>query len=389
MAKRDYYEVLGVQRNATQDELKKAYRKMAIKYHPDKNPNNKEAEEKFKEAAEAFSVLNDENKRARYDQYGHAGMDGGSASGGAGGFGGFSGGGMSMEDIFSQFGDIFGGHFGGFGGFGRSQGRRVNRGGDIRIKVRLNLQEIAHGVDKKIKINKQSKCSTCNGTGAENGTAYTTCSTCGGSGTVIGTTNSIFGRVQTQNPCPTCQGEGKIITKACHVCSGGGVVNDSEVVSFHIPAGVSEGMQLTVSGKGNAPRGGGINGDLLVVIEEELNEELIRDGNDLVYTLFLSFPDAVLGAAADIPTVDGKARIKIEPGTQPGRIFRLKGKGLPDVDGYGKGDLLVYVNIWVPKNVSSEEKAQIEKFKSSKNFVPKPEQADKNFFERIKGLFSK
>lgn len=389
MAKRDYYEVLGVQRNATQDEIKKAYRKMAIKYHPDKNPNNKEAEEKFKEAAEAFSVLSDENKRARYDQFGHAGMDGGSASGGgAGGFGGFSGG-MSMDDIFSQFGDIFGGHFGGFGGFGRSQGRRVNRGGDIRIKVRLSLQEVAHGVDKKIKINKQVKCSACNGTGAENGTAYTTCNTCHGTGTVIGVTNSIFGRVQTQNTCPTCHGEGKIITKACPVCSGNGVVSDSEVVSFHIPAGVSEGMQLTVSGKGNAPKGGGINGDLLVVIEEEPNSEFVRDGNDLIYTLFLTIPDAALGGSAEVPTVDAKVRIKIEAGTQPGRIFRLKGKGLPDVDGYGKGDLLVYVNVWIPKSLTSDEKSQMEKFKASKNFTPHPEQADKNFFERIKGLFSR
>jgi len=386
MAKRDYYEVLGVSRNATQEELKKAYRKLAIKYHPDKNPDNKEAEEKFKEAAEAFGVLNDENKRARYDQFGHAGVGGAADSGG--GFGGF-GGGMSMDDIFAQFGDIFGGHFGGFGGFGRSQGRRANRGGDIRVKVRLTLQEIAHGADKKLKINKQVKCNTCSGTGAENGTAFTTCSTCHGSGTVIGVTNSIFGRVQTQSTCPSCNGSGKTITKHCSSCSGSGVVSDSEVVSFHIPAGVSEGMQLNVSGKGNAPQGGGINGDLLVLIEEEPHEELVRDGNDLVYTLFLSFPDAALGGSSEIPTIDGKARIKIEPGTQPGRVFRLKGKGLPDVDGYGRGDLLVYVNVWVPKHLSSSEKVQIEKMRESSTFDPKPDSSDKNFFDRIKGMFGR
>lgn len=386
MAKRDYYEILGVSRNATQEELKKAYRKMAIKFHPDKNPGNKEAEEKFKEAAEAFGVLSDENKRARYDQFGHAGV--GSSDAG-GGFGGFGGGGMSMDDIFSQFGDIFGGHFGGFGGFGRSQGRRANRGGDIRVKVRLNLQEIAHGVDKKLKLNKQVKCNSCNGTGADNGTAFTTCSTCNGSGTVIGVANSIFGRIQTQNTCPSCNGSGKIITKSCSSCGGNGVVNDSEVVSFRIPAGVSEGMQLTVSGKGNAARGGGVNGDLLVLIEEEPDEDLIRDGNDLVYTLFLGFPEAVLGGNSEIPTVDGKARIKIDPGTQPGKVFRLKGKGLPDVDGYGRGDILVYVNVWVPKNLTSEERAIIEKMKSSNSFIPKPDKAEKNFFERIKGMFSR
>lgn len=386
MAKRDFYEILGVTRNATQEELKKAYRKMAIKYHPDKNPGNKEAEEKFKEAAEAFGVLSDENKRARYDQFGHAGV--GSSDAGSG-FGGFSGAGMSMDDIFAQFGDIFGGHFGGFGGFGRSSGRRTNRGGDIRVKVRLNLQEVAHGVEKKLKLNKQVKCNVCNGTGAENGTAFATCNTCNGSGTVIGVANSIFGRIQTQNACPTCNGSGKIVTKGCAACSGQGVVSDSEVVTFRIPAGVQEGMQLTVSGKGNAPRGGGVNGDLLVLIEEEQDEELIRDGNDLVYTLFLTFPEAVLGTNTEIPTVDGKARIKIDPGTQPGRVFRLKGKGIPDVDGYGRGDLLVYVNVWVPKSVTSEEKSIIEKLQNSDNFSPKPDKAEKNFFERIKGMFSR
>lgn len=385
MAKRDYYEVLGVSRNATQEELKKAYRKMAIKYHPDKNPGNKDAEEKFKEAAEAFGVLNDENKRARYDQFGHAGVGSSDAGGGFGGFGG----GMSMDDIFSQFGDIFGGHFGGFGGFGRSQGRRANRGGDIRVKVRLNLQEIAHGVEKKLKLNKQVKCNVCNGTGAENGTAFTTCHTCNGSGTVIGVTNSIFGRIQTQNTCPTCNGAGKMITKSCSSCGGQGVVSDSEVVTFKIPAGVSDGMQLSVTGKGNAARGGGVNGDLLVLIEEEQDEELIRDGNDLVYTLFLSFPDAALGCNSEIPTVDNKVRIKIDPGTQPGKVFRLKGKGLPDVDGYGRGDLLVYVNVWIPKNLSSDEKATMERLQTSNNFAPKPDRLEKNFFERIKSMFSR
>lgn len=385
MAKRDFYEVLGVSRSASKDEIKKAYRKMAIQYHPDKNPGNKEAEEMFKEAAEAYEVLSDDNKRSRYDQYGHAGV------GGAAG-GGFSGGGMSMEDIFSQFGDIFGGHFGGFGGFGGfgSSGRsrtRVNKGSDLRVKVKLNLEEIANGVEKKIKVNKHISCNECSGTGAQSGSAYNTCSTCRGSGYVTRVANTLLGQMQTTSPCPTCNGEGKIIAHKCNACSGEGIVRDSEVITLKIPAGVGEGMQLSVSGKGNAARRGGVNGDLLVVIEEEKHPELTRDGNDLIYNLFLSFPDAALGAPVEIPTVEGKVKIKIDAGTQPGKVLRLRGKGLPDVNGYGRGDLLVTINVWVPKNLSKDEKASIEKLAKSPNFEPSPDSSERNFFERMRGFF--
>lgn len=382
MGKRDYYEVLGVTKNAGKDEIKKAYRQMAIKYHPDKNPGDKNAEENFKEAAEAYEVLSDDNKRARYDRYGHAGMNG--ASGG-----GFSGGGMTIEDIFAQFGDIFGGHFGGFGGFGGGRGssQRVAKGSDLRVKVKLNLQEIANGVEKKIKVNKYVSCKDCAGTGAERGSSYSSCSTCRGSGYVTRVTNTLLGQMQTTSPCPSCHGEGKIITNKCSSCSGEGVVRDSEVISIKIPAGVAEGMQMSVSGKGNAARRGGINGDLLVLIEEEKSPELVRDGNDLIYNLYLSFPDAALGAQVEVPTVDGKVKIKIEPGTQPGRVLRLRGKGLPDVNGYGRGDLLLTINVWVPKNLSKEEKSLIEKFSKSSNFTPSPDSNERNFFERMRGFF--
>ncbi|MDD2198009.1 MAG: molecular chaperone DnaJ [Bacteroidales bacterium] len=380
MAKRDYYEVLGVSKNAGKDEIKKAYRQMAIKYHPDKNPGDHTAEDKFKEAAEAYEVISDDNKRARYDQFGHAGMNGGS-----GGFGG----GMTMDDIFSQFGDIFGGHFGGFGGFGGGRGgsRRVNKGSDLRVKVKLTLKEIANGVEKKIKVNKYVDCKVCSGTGAANGSAHSTCSTCRGSGYVNRVTNTLLGQMQTTSPCPTCNGDGKMITEKCTSCSGEGVVRDAEVISLKIPAGVAEGMQMSVSGKGNAARRGGINGDLLVLIEEEKHPELIRDGNDLIYSLYLSFPDATIGAPIEIPTVDGKVKIKIEPGTQPGKVLRLRGKGLPDVNGYGRGDLLVSINVWVPKKLSKEEKAIIEKLGKSNAFTPAPDAGDKNFFERMRGFF--
>ncbi len=381
MAKRDYYEVLGVSKNAGKDEIKKAYRQMAIKYHPDKNPGDHTAEDKFKEAAEAYEVISDDNKRARYDQFGHAGMNGGS--------GGFGGGGMTMDDIFSQFGDIFGGHFGGFGGFGGGRGgsRRVNKGSDLRVKVKLTLKEIANGVEKKIKVNKYVDCKVCSGTGAENGSAHSTCSTCRGSGYVNRVTNTLLGQMQTTSPCPTCNGDGKMITDKCTSCSGEGVVRDAEVITLNIPAGVAEGMQMSVSGKGNAARRGGINGDLLVLIEEEKHPELIRDGNDLIYSLYLSFPDATIGAPIEIPTVDGKVKIKIEPGTQPGKVLRLRGKGLPDVNGYGRGDLLVSINVWVPKKLSKEEKAIIEKLGKSNAFTPAPDAGDKNFFERMRGFF--
>lgn len=384
MAKRDYYEVLGVSKNAGKDEIKKAYRQMALKYHPDKNPGDHTAEEKFKEAAEAYEVISDDNKRARYDQFGHAGMNGGS--------GGFGGGGMTMDDIFSQFGDIFGGHFGsfgGFGGFGGSRGgsRRVNKGSDLRVKVKLTLKEVANGVEKKIKVNKYVNCKVCSGTGAANGSAHSTCSTCRGSGYVNRVTNTLLGQMQTTSPCPTCNGEGKMITDKCTSCSGEGVVRDSEVITLNIPAGVAEGMQMSVSGKGNAARRGGVNGDLLVLIEEEKHPELIRDGNDLIYSLYLSFPDATIGAPIEIPTVDGKVKIKIEPGTQPGKVLRLRGKGLPDVNGYGRGDLLVSINVWVPKKLSKEEKAIVEKLGKSISFTPAPDAGDKNFFERMRGFF--
>lgn len=388
MAKRDYYEVLGVDKSASADEIKKAYRKMAIKYHPDKNPGDKEAEEKFKEAAEAYDVLSTPEKKQRYDQFGHAGMNGAGAASG-----GFSGGGFSMEDIFSQFGDIFGGHFGGFssfaggGGGGRSRGTRVQRGSDIRIKVKLSLKEVMHGVEKKIKINKMVVCPTCAGKGAVSAADIKTCDTCHGSGVVTKVMQTMFGEMQSQGTCPKCNGTGSIITNPCHTCHGSGLVKGSEEISFKIPAGVAQGMQLTVQGKGNAARNGGINGDLLVVIEEEPDTELQRDGNDLIYSLFLSVPDAILGTRAEIPAVDGKLRIKIEPGTQSGKILRLRGKGVPDINGYGAGDLLVYVQVWIPKDLTAEEKAQMEKFRTSSNFTPKPSRDDMNFFERIKRMF--
>ncbi len=382
MAKRDYYEVLGVNKGAGKEEIKKAYRQMAIKYHPDKNPGDSSAEESFKEAAEAYEVLSDDNKRARYDQYGHAGVNGG---------GGFGGGGMTVEDIFSQFGDIFGGHFSGFGGFGgfgsRGGSRRVNKGTDLRVKVKLNLQEIANGVEKKIKVNKYISCKSCSGTGAAQGSSYSTCSTCRGSGYVTRVTNTLLGQMQSTSPCPSCQGEGKMITDRCTSCSGEGIVRDSEVISLKIPAGVAEGMQMSVSGKGNAARRGGVNGDLLVLIEEEKHPDLLRDGNDLIFNLYVSFPDATLGAPVEIPTVEGKVKIKIEPGTQPGKVLRLRGKGLPDVNGYGRGDLLVSINVWVPKNLTKEERVLIERLSSSKSFTPNPDSSDRNFFERMRGFF--
>lgn len=384
MAKRDYYEVLEVARGASADEIKKAYRKAAIKYHPDKNPDNKEAEEKFKEAAEAYDVLSNPDKKARYDQFGHEGMSG--AAGGGGGFsGGFGGGGFSMDDIFSQFGDIFGGHFG--GGFGGSPRQRVNRGSDLRIKVKLTLKEIVHGTTKKLKINKLISCDQCGGSGAKDSNSYSTCQNCNGSGYVSQTVNTFFGRTQTTQPCSVCQGEGKVITDKCTKCKGEGVVRGEEVVEIRIPAGVGEGMQLTVSGKGNAARHGGINGDLLVLIEEAKDKDFIRDGNDLIYNLDLTVPQVVTGANVEVPTVDGKAKIKIEPGTEAGKVLRLRGKGIPDVNGYGKGDILVVVNIYIPKSINAEEKKLMEQLSQSENFRKAEPGKDSNIFDRMRSFF--
>ncbi|MDO4759006.1 MAG: molecular chaperone DnaJ [Rikenellaceae bacterium] len=382
--KRDYYEVLGVERNANADEIKKAYRKAAIKYHPDKNPGDKEAEEKFKEAAEAYDVLSNQEKRARYDQFGHAGMGG--AAGGPGGFGGGCGGGFSMEDIFSQFGDIFGGHFG--GGFRSSGGgRSVNRGSDIRIKVRLTLQEIAEGVTKKLKINKTIACDQCGGKGGKDSSSYATCSQCGGSGYVVTMQNSFFGRMQMQTVCPTCGGEGKVITDKCPKCDGEGTLRGQEVVEIKIPAGVGEGMVLTVSGKGNAARRGGVNGDLQVLIEEEPHEELLRDGNDLIHNLNITVTTALLGGTVEVPTVDGRAKIKIAPGTHAGKVLRLGGKGLPDVNGYGRGDELIVVDITIPSKLNSEEKKLVEKLAEQPSFKKASSVKEQNIFERMKNFF--
>jgi molecular chaperone DnaJ len=382
MSKRDFYEVLEVPKNASAEEIKKAYRKQALKYHPDKNPNDKQAESKFKEAAEAYEVLSNDEKRARYDRFGHAGLGGAAGNG-------FGGAGMTIEDIFASFGDIFGDAFGGFGGFGSSRGARTatRKGSNLRVKVKLTLDEIANGTEKKLKVKKYIPCNSCNGTGAKNGSSYSTCSTCHGSGQVRRVSNTFLGQMQTVSSCPTCGGEGKNITDKCTQCFGEGIVKDEEVIPISIPAGVAEGMQMTVSGKGNAARRGGVNGDLLVIIHEEPHPDLIRDGNDLLYNLHISFAQAALGTQAEIPTVDGRVKIKIEPGTQPGKILRLRNKGIPDVNGYRRGDLLVSINVWIPKNLSREEQKLIEKLGESANFEPQPDRHEKNFFERMRGYF--
>ena len=390
MAKRDYYEVLGVEKTATADEIKKAYRKKAIQYHPDKNPGDKEAEEKFKEAAEAYDVLSNPDKRARYDQFGHAGM-GGAAGGGFEGFGQ----GMSMDDIFSMFGDIFGGHGGGFGGgFGFGGGSRSSqrkyRGSDLRVKVKLNLKEVSTGVEKKFKLKKYVTCQHCHGSGAEGTGGTETCPTCHGTGSITRTQQSIFGMVQSQSVCPQCNGEGKIIKNKCKVCSGEGIVYGEEVVEVKIPAGVAEGMQLSVNGKGNAGKHNGVAGDLLVVIEEEAHPDLIRDENDLIYNLLLSIPTATLGGTVEIPTIDSKVKVKIEPGTQPGKVLRLRGKGLPNVNSYGyssgTGDLLVNVSVYVPETLSKDERLAMEKMQESDNFKPNMSIKEK-IFKKFRNFF--
>lgn len=382
MSKRDYYEVLEVSKSASADDIKKAYRKMAIKYHPDKNPGDKAAEEKFKEAAEAYEILSNPDKKQRYDQFGHAGVggNGGFGGGGAGGFGG-----MNMDDIFSQFGDIFGGHFG--GGSRSGGGRRVNRGSNLRVKVKMTLEEIANGVEKKIKVNKYVTCKPCRGKGAKDGSSYNTCSTCRGTGQVTRVTNTILGAMQTTSTCPTCGGEGQSITDKCTHCHGDGIVRDEEVISINIPAGVAEGMQLSVSGKGNMGARGGVPGDLIIVIEEVEHELLKREGMNLFYDHFISFVDAALGTQIEVPTIDGKAKIKVEPGTQSGKVLRLKAKGLPDINSYSRGDILVNINVWTPQQLTKDEKAALEKLRDAHNFQPHPSKKDRGFFERMKQYF--
>jgi molecular chaperone DnaJ len=387
--KRDYYEILGVAKGATADEIKKAYRKVAMQYHPDRNPGNKEAEEKFKEAAEAYEILSDADKRSQYDRFGHAGVSGN----GRGGFGG--GQGMNMDDIFSQFGDIFGddifgSFFGGGGGQRRGGGGRSRgvRGSNLRVRIKLNFEEIAKGTTKNIKVKKYVSCTTCSGSGAKDKNSMQTCGTCGGSGQVRRVQNTFLGQMQTVTTCPTCNGEGTTIANKCTSCKGEGRVYGEENISIDIPAGVQEGMQLSISGKGNMGERGGMPGDLIVLIEEEAHPQLHRDGLNVAYDLHISFPDAVFGTQVEVPTIDGRAKIKIPPGTQSGKIFRLKGKGFPAVQGYEKGDQLIYVNIWTPQHLSAEEKAMVEKMQQSPNFHPKPEKGEKGFFERVREMFS-
>ncbi|MBR3304186.1 MAG: molecular chaperone DnaJ [Bacteroidales bacterium] len=392
--KRDYYEVLGVAKDASAEDIKKAYRKLALQYHPDRNPGDKVAEEKFKEAAEAYDVLSDANKRSNYDKFGFAGADGS----GFGGFGG--GGGFSVEDIFRNFGDIFGGHFGGSGGGGfgfgdifgfgggGSSSRRVERGTDIRIHLKLTLEEIMSGVDKKVKINKLVHCPDCGGKGAVSDSDIKNCPECKGSGYVIKTARSIFGITQSQTVCSRCSGSGKIIEKPCQKCGGSGLIKSPEEISFKVPAGVAQGMTLTLQGKGNAARNGGVNGDLYVAIDEIPHKDFERDGNDLIHPLFISIPDAITGCEVEIPAIGGRLKIKIPSGTQSGKMLRLKGKGVPDVNGYGAGDLLVYVQVWIPSKLTSEEKELVEKLRKCQSFNPIPSGEDKRgFFDRLKGFF--
>lgn len=383
MAKRDCYEVLGVSKNATAAEIKKAYRKVAIKYHPDKNPDNKEAEDQFKEAAEAYEILSDEQKRAQYDRFGHEGMRGAAGGGGHGG--------MDMNDIFSQFGDIFGGGGGG-GGFssffgGGGGGQRQRKGSNLRIKLKLNLEEIANGVEKKIKVKRNNSCTSCKGNGSKNGTALDTCTTCNGAGQVQKVVNTMLGQMVSSAVCPSCKGQGQSIKEKCGTCHGDGVTMEEDVISINIPGGVADGMQLSMNGKGNFPPGGGVPGDLLIIVQEEEHQELHREGNNVVYDLYISFADAVLGTSVEIPTITGRAKITIEAGTQSGKILRLRGKGIKDINGYGAGDQLVHVNVWTPKQVSKDEKAIIEKLRDADNFKPDPGKSEKGFFDKIREFF--
>jgi chaperone protein DnaJ len=381
----DYYQILGVERTASEDEIKRAYKKMAIKYHPDRNPGDKEAEEKFKQAAEAYDVLRDPEKRSRYDQFGKAGVNGG-----AGGFGGFNGQGMNMDDIFSMFGDIFGGRHG-FGGFNSAENQtRQYRGSDLRLKVKVNLNDVMNGVTKKFKVRKDIICDECKGSGCEKGTSPETCSTCNGRGYVIRTQRSIFGMMQTQQLCPTCNGEGTIIKHKCHKCHGEGVVSGEEIIEAKIPAGVADGMMVNVPGKGNAAKHNGIPGDIQILIEEEPSKIFIRDENDLIYNLLLTVPQAVLGDDIEIPTVDGKVKIKIAPGTQPGKVLRLRGKGIPAIQGYGygKGDLVINISVYIPEKINDKERKLFEEIRNSEN-VKSNESVKKTIFEKFRSYFEK
>lgn len=385
MSKRDYYEILGVAKSSSADEIKKAYRKVAMQYHPDRNPGDKEAEEKFKEAAEAYEVLSDQDKRAQYDRFGHAGVNG---RGGGGAHG------MNMDDIFSNFGDIFGddifgSFFGGGGGRQRSGGRaRGTRGSNLRIKLKMNYEEIAKGANKTVKVKKYTTCTSCTGSGAKDKNSVQNCGTCNGTGQVRKVTNTFLGQMQTVGTCPTCNGEGSTITSKCTACKGEGRVYTEETINIDIPAGVQDGMQLSLSGKGNAGERGGAPGDLIVLIEEEAHPELQRDNLNVIYDMHISFTDAVFGANPEVPTIDGRAKIKIPAGTQSGKIFRLKGKGFPAINSYEKGDQLIHVNVWTPQTLTAEEKEMMEKLKDAKNFQPQPEKSDKSFYNKIKEMFS-
>jgi len=388
MSKRDFYEILGVSKSASADEIKKAYRKVAMQFHPDRNPGDKAAEEKFKEAAEAYEILSDADKKSKYDRFGHQAFGPGTG-GGNGGYGG----GMDMNDIFSQFGDVFGDDmFGGFFGGGQSRSRggaktRGQRGSNLRIKLKLNFEEIANGVNKQVKVKKHVLCTTCGGNGAKDKSSIQTCGTCKGSGQVRKVTNTFLGQMQTVNTCSSCNGEGSTVTAKCTACKGEGRVYGEETISIDIPAGVQDGMQLSMSGKGNAGERGGSSGDLIIMIEEEQHEFLHRDGLNVSFDLFISIPDAIFGTSVEVPTIDGRAKIKIPAGTQSGKIFRLKGKGFPEVQGYAKGDQLIHVNIWTPQEVSEEEKIALNKMQESENFKPKPVKGDKSFYDKVKEAF--
>ena len=391
MSKKDFYEILGVSKSSSQDEIKKAYRKVAMQFHPDRNPGDKAAEEKFKEAAEAYEILSDSDKRAQYDRFGHQAFSPGRGGGGYGG-----GAGMNMDDIFSQFGDIFGDEspFGSF--FGGSSGRRSSgggrsrgtRGSNLRVKIKLNFEEIAKGAQKTIKVKKYVGCNTCGGSGAKDKNSVQNCSTCGGSGQVRRVQNTFLGQMQTVATCPTCNGEGSTVTHKCTACKGDGRVYGEETLAIDIPAGVQEGMQLSLSGKGNAGERGGAPGDLIVLVEEEAHPQLHRDGLNVAFDLHISIPDAVFGTQIEVPTIDGRAKIKIPPGTQSGKIFRLKGKGFPNVNSYEKGDQLIQINVWTPQHVSASEKEMLEKLQHSDNFKPKPDKNDKSFFDKVREMFS-